>query len=145
MGLILIVALVRLVLGNWNVPQSWIQTAAQAAPDSEPISPLSLSGTITNTGAFFGLAAGAILVKIRGGFDAGGPIWKRIIRFLVGLLGVFILWFGLGEIFPRGEALLPYVLRFLRYCLVGLWVSALAPLSFIRLGLAKQGGRKNGR
>ena len=56
---------------------------------------------------------------------------QRFGRYVLGVLGVFILWFGLGEVFPRGETWLPFLLRFLRYGLVGLWVTALAPLLFI--------------
>ncbi len=137
LGMILLAALVRLGLGAWSLPQEWVQTAAQAAPDAEPIAPLALSGLISNAGAFFGLALGAILIKARRGFDTSGPAWQRLARFLVGVAGVFVLWYGLGAIFPRGEALLPYLLRYLRYALVGVWIIGLSPMLFIRIGLAK--------
>jgi hypothetical protein len=83
------------------------------------------------------MAAGYILLLARGGFNAGGPAWQRLVRFLIGLVGVFLLWFGLGLIFPDGETLLPFLLRYIRYTLVGCWISGLAPLLFIRLRLAK--------
>jgi hypothetical protein len=84
----------------------------------------------------FGLASGAIWLKSRGGFETNGSIGQLILRYLLGLIGVLVLWFGLGQLFPDGEDLLSLALRYLRYALVGFWVSALAPLIFIRLRLA---------
>jgi len=40
------------------------------------------------------------------------------------LIVVLILWFGLGEIFPRNEDVLSFALRFARYALLGGWVAA---------------------
>lgn len=136
--IIMVGALVRLGSGSWTLPETWVQNAAQAAPDAEPIDPLALSDLFLSAGAFFGLACGGILLNARGGFDPGGPLWQRGARFLVGLAGTYPIWAGLGGVFPRGESLLPLALRYLRYTLVGLWVSTLAPFLFIRLGLAKR-------
>ncbi len=133
--LILLGFLVRLTAQGWQLPEAWGQLAAQADPAHGPINPLALSGLISNAGVFFGLAAGAVILEARGGFDAKGPLWQRVVRFILGIIGVFLIWYGLGEIFPRGEYLVAYVLRYLRYALVGLWVT-LAPLLFIRLRLA---------
>ena len=43
---------------------------------------------------------------------------------------------GLGLIFPDGETAIPIILRYIRYALVGVWVSGLAPLLFIKLRLS---------
>jgi hypothetical protein len=51
------------------------------------------------------------------------------------------LWFGLGQIFPRDETLISYILRYMRYSLVGFWVIAGAPWLFFHFKLA---GRPNG-
>jgi hypothetical protein len=75
-------------------------------------------------------------MNTRGGFSAHGTVNQRALRYVVGVLGVGVLWFGLGAVFPRGDELLPYILRFARYSLVGLWVSAGAPWLFIKLRLA---------
>jgi hypothetical protein len=74
-------------------------------------------------------------INSRGGWQAAGPVWKRAARYVVGLLGVIVIWYGLGLVFPRGETFIPYVLRFIRYALLGLWVSAGAPLFFTKLKL----------
>jgi len=136
LGMILLGTLPRLMLGNWTVPESWALLASRA-PDSIPIEPLALSGLISAAGVFFGLALGGIILWDRGWFDAGGPAWQRIVRYLIGFVGVVIIWYGLGEVFPRGESILPFILRYIRYGLVGVWVTGLAPLLFLRLKLAK--------
>jgi hypothetical protein len=92
----------------------------------------------TNMGALFGLAAGALLLPRFGGFEAGGAWEKRGLRFLVGLVGILILWRGLGAILPTGEYPLAYILRYIRYALIGLWVTGAAPVLFTRLGLAER-------
>lgn len=135
--LIMFVALIRYLLGASMVPQEWVMAAAQANPDADPIEPLALSGMISNAGTLFGLALGGIWMNQSGMMDARGELWKRLLRFLIGVIGVFILWFGLGEIFPRGEELLPYALRYFRYALVGFWISGLAPQLFMRINIAK--------
>ncbi|HEY3476592.1 MAG TPA: hypothetical protein VGK56_18390, partial [Anaerolineales bacterium] len=59
------------------------------------------------------------------------------LRYGVGLIGIMILWFGLGQIFPDGEEVLPLLLRYLRYSLVGLWVTGGAPWLFFHFKLAR--------
>jgi membrane-associated phospholipid phosphatase len=121
-------------LRGYSLPAEWIANAARASdvlPD-----PVSLSRVITSTATLFGLVLGAAWMRQRGGFQTSGPLEKRALRYLVGLVGVAIFWYGLGEIFPRDEALLSYILRFIRYTLVGSWVSGGAPWLFLRFNLA---------
>jgi membrane-associated phospholipid phosphatase len=136
--LILIGFLIRLAVSDFVLPGEWVANAAASFPEEDPINPLDISGIVSNAGAFFGLAAGACWLRILGGFDVSGSAVQRLGRYTLGVLGVFILWFGLGEVFPRGETWLPYILRYLRYGLVGFWVTALAPLLFIKIRLANR-------
>lgn len=62
--------------------------------------------------------------------------------YVIGLIGVLILWMGLGEIFPRGDGFLFYTLRFIRYTLVGWWVTGGAPWIFIHFKIVEEGRRK---
>lgn len=128
--------LARLSVGNWTLPAGWVQAAALATPQAEPIDPLTLNGIISNAGVILGLALGAVLMTRSGGFDAGGPWGLRLARFLVGLVGVLLIWFGLGLLFPDGDTWLALALRYLRYGLVGAWISFLGPSLFQRLKLA---------
>ncbi len=135
-----IVLLNALFLSAWQEEgqaalRGWTGMAARAGVEELP-APLALSGALTNAGTLFGLLVGVAWMSPRGGWQASGPAWKRVARYLVGLVGVFLLWYGLGAIFPRGESLLPYVLRYVRYALLGLWVSAGAPQIFTKLKLS---------
>ncbi len=141
LSMVLVSALARLSLGDWGIPLDWIRLASRA-PDSPPIDPLALSGIVSNAGVFFGMAAGAILLQMNGWFDPRGSFNQLALRYALGSLGVALLWYGLGTVFPRGESLLPFALRFIRYSLVGVWITYLAPRLFIRLNLAEPSHRK---
>jgi len=126
------------VSNSWQMPAEWVQNAAVQAPDHH-IEPLSIDDIITSASTFFGFIGGAILLYNRLDFDAGGRWTRRAGRFLVGAVGVLILWQGLGAVFDlvaADETLLSYILRYIRYSLIGVWISAVGPLVFIRLGLA---------
>jgi len=116
---------------NWQAPQSWAEYAKNA---------ITMSGAFTTAGTFFGLLAGLAWFDRQGGFDSAGPLGKRIMRYLVGVVGVVIFYLGLkvlfGLIAPDSEALFPDILRYIRYFLVGAWMSAGAPWVFVRLNLA---------
>ncbi|MGZ6275898.1 MAG: phosphatase PAP2 family protein [Syntrophales bacterium] len=119
-------------------PVQWEITAARALllpPGQSVIHPRGTIGIFGVAGTLFGLAAGAILIIQRGGFDAWGPWWKRILRFVLGMIGATILWSGLRMVLPRDASLASQVLRYLRYSLTGFWVAYAAPWVFIKLGL----------
>jgi len=137
LGLIALGSLILAVVGSWPLPPEWVQNAANATPEAGPIDPFSLSGVVSNAAVLFGLAGGAILFEARGGFDVGGHLWKRVARYVIGLIGVLLIWAGLDQIFPEGNTLIPYIFRYLRYGLAGAWISLGAPWAFIRLKLAE--------
>lgn len=124
------------------LPPEWTANALAAGAHELP-APVTFHSVITPAATLFGLLAGLAWMQPRGKFDAGGTLQKRIIRFLVGLVGIAILWYGLGAVFPRGEEIVAYIFRYLRYALVGGWISAGGPWVFIRLGLAKPEQPKN--
>ncbi len=132
----LIVSLIFIAVGwgvtalrnDYQLPIAWVNNALLAGSDAP--APLDPSGIFTSAGTFFGLSFGFAWIKLLGGYHVEGPIWKRAIRYVLGLIGVLILWMGLGEVFPRGGDALAYSLRFLRYALVGWWVTGGAPWLF---------------
>jgi membrane-associated phospholipid phosphatase len=119
---------VWLKVTNWQPPQSWAGYASQA---------FSLQGVMSSAGTIFGLLVGLIWLAHRGRFQIKGAWWKLVLRFLLGIAGVLALRYGLKIIFPEGETVLAYFLRYLRYALIGLWVAAGAPWVFIRLKLSE--------
>jgi membrane-associated phospholipid phosphatase len=102
----------------------------------DPLVATGASHVVTPAATLAGFGIGLAMLLDRGGFDHRGPIGRRVLRVLVGLIGVAVLWQGLGVLFPGGESLGALGLRYLRYALVGAWVGGLAPLLFVRFGLA---------
>ena len=120
-------------LDGYVLPQEWIDNALRAGAEPDPIT---MEGLLTPAGSFFGLAAGAAWIASRGGYRTSGPVEKRALRYVIGLIGILVLWMGLGEVFPRDQNLLSYALRYIRYTLVGFWVTAGAPWLFFHFKLA---------
>jgi hypothetical protein len=120
-----------LKISNWQPPAEWASFATQA---------VSLEGALVSGGTLFGFLAGLAWFNRRGGFSTAGPLWKRFLRFLLGVVGILVFYVGLDFVFgliaPGGEALVPFILRYIRYSLVGAWVSAGAPWVFVKLKLA---------
>ncbi len=116
------------------VPVEW-QVAALTASDA-PIDPLDTSGIISLAGTSMGLAAGAAWDWRKNGQPAtkGAPL-QKIFRYLLGLAGLAAVYVGLKLIFPDSIDLLGLALRYVRYAMVGLWVTVFAPSLFRRLRL----------
>ncbi len=120
-------------LRGYVLPPEWLANAARAG---EPLpAPLSMEGVLTASGVLLGLALGLVWLERAGGFQPSGPVWKRAMCFLVGFMGVAVLYFGLKVLAPSDASLLGSTWRFVRYALLGVWIAAGAPLTFIRLGL----------
>ncbi len=142
-GLALLVSLIMIIIGilatarldGYVFPAEWTDNALRVGPVPDPVS---IEGTFTSAGSLFGLAAGAAWIASRGGFQTEGSIEKRALRYVIGLLGIAVLWFGLGQLFPDGETVLPLTLRFVRYSLVGFWVTAGAPRLFFHFNLVRR-------
>jgi membrane-associated phospholipid phosphatase len=121
-------------LDGYTFPKEWKDNALRTGPIPAPVS---MEDPLTAAGTFFGLAVGAAWLATRGGYQASGPIEKRALRYVIGLIGVAILWRGLGLVFPNQADLVSYILRYIRYSLAGFWVTAGAPWLFFRFKLAE--------
>lgn len=100
-----------------------------AVRDAERLNPGAL-------GFLAGTALGALWLLRRGGFDVSGPIWKRALRYVVGMFGALLLvglmrGLGLPSHAAAGRAVVTLDLG-----LFALWITAIAPMLFERIGLA---------
>jgi len=113
---------------RWQVGLAIAAPAALAAlfPDR---------GAITATGALAGSCGGMAITSHRLAMDPGGAAWQRVLRLACGLLVLFILYVGLKMIFPPESSAVYLVFRFVRYVLLGAWVTLGAPWLFTVLRL----------
>jgi membrane-associated phospholipid phosphatase len=123
-------------ISQWHLEPEWAEFIKKA---------ITMNGIITGAGTLFGLTSGAVVMNRLGGFSADGPLWKRILRFPLGFAGVALFYFSLDVLFKMlagsGETLVPYLLRYVRYALIGGWVSLGAPWLFRKLKLADKSGK----
>ncbi len=92
--------------------------------------------TVAATAVLLGLGVGLVLSHRYVRFVANGAWWQRAARYVVGIVVLLAIYLGLSVVFPEeGESL--YVpLRFVRYALMGFWISLGAPWLFTRTRLA---------
>jgi membrane-associated phospholipid phosphatase len=132
MTLILLALLARLLVSGWQIPIEWTQNALLVG--DIPVDPLDMSGSITLAGVAFGFLGGlAYWVKRHGLPEIGKKTYKLIFRYLLGMAGLAVIYVGLKLILPEEPELLGQVLRYIRYTLIGVWVTAIAPSIFRKL------------
>ncbi len=121
------------IFRDWIMPVAWTQNAARAS--SEALNPYSISGLVTSSATLFGLLSGLAWIEKKGGYTASGTATQRFLRYILGVVGLAIFYLGLKIIFPSGENFIAYLFRYLRYSLVGFWVSGGAPFIFLKAKL----------
>jgi membrane-associated phospholipid phosphatase len=134
LGLLAAGICVAWLLRDWEMPVAWTQNAVRAG--GEALHPFSLSGLITSSATLFGLLSGAAWMAGKGGYSAEGSVSQRVFRYFLGVIGLAVFYLGLKAVFPSGETLIAYCFRYLRYSLVGFWVSGGAPFTFLKVNLA---------
>lgn len=131
--------MILLINRSWEMPLEWIQNSADdlAGRNESILSSVGLDAVAGNSGGFLGTALGALLLHRRGGFDAGGKVWKRIIRTLCGLV-VLAAIYGVFSYFQvaGAEGLLYAVWRFSGFFLIAFSAVFLLPLLFRKLNLS---------
>jgi hypothetical protein len=132
--LILVGLLSRTISSDFSLPQAWIDQAVAkgaSAPD-----PFSLEGTVTYAGLALGFTAGYVWWRRKyGPAVIKSASLKLLGQYAVGLAGMIGLYFGLKAVFPAEPEMTKEIFRYLRYALIGAWVSAIAPWLFRKLKL----------
>jgi membrane-associated phospholipid phosphatase len=99
-----------------------------------------LSHFFTLAGATFGAASGFALMRQRVNFDPQGTAGQRLLRYIIGILGVLVIWQGLDILFTPlapEETALEFILRYLRYGATTFWAMYGAPWVYLRFKLAQ--------
>lgn len=100
-----------------------------------PTSPGGMDMAITTVTVFASSGLGFMIETRYVRFSAGGLPWKQLARMIIGLAVLSGLYLGLKELFEGMEPTGIY--RVLRYSLLGLWTSLVAPWLFVKLRLAE--------
>ena len=131
LGFVLIGFSIRFMVSGTPDPAEWSQYSTEAR---------NVSHFITLAGAAFGTYTGYALMRNYASFSAKGDWMKRGIRYLLGIVGLLVLYFGLDLAFSAitpDETTLGYILRYVRYSLATFWVAFLAPWVFLKTKLAE--------
>jgi membrane-associated phospholipid phosphatase len=91
---------------------------------------------VSSVAGLLGFGIGIVLESSRIRFRSDGRVWKRILRYLIGMAVTLAIWAGLRAAFPVEFVWLALPLRFIRYLILLFWVSYLAPWVFVKLRLA---------
>jgi membrane-associated phospholipid phosphatase len=122
-----------------------IRFITSGMPDPTAWNAFSIEGrTVTHFftlgGALLGTGSGYALMRQYASFNAHGNWSKRALRYLIGIIGLLVIYAGLDVVFSMiatDESTLGYILRYIRYALVTGWASFLAPWLFIKIKLAE--------
>lgn len=90
------------------------------------------------SGALCGLLLGLVWEATRVPFSVAGTTGQKIARFLLGAIGIAVLWKGLAIFLPKDESIAAMVGRFVRYAALSFWIIAGAPWLFVKLRLMER-------
>jgi membrane-associated phospholipid phosphatase len=106
--MVLLPALTKVVSSSWQPAADWVARAGA-------IDPMNLEFSLTLAGLWFGMLGGfAILMHQRGILQSKQGDWQKVARYFIGLIGVVVLYAGLGALFPDDMSLIGMILRYLR-------------------------------
>ncbi len=95
--------------------------------------------SVSPLGISAGISLAILLEKKYVNFEMPRTLREAIVRYLIGIIGLFAIYIGLKLIIPR-ESWLYLPLIFCQYYLMGLWVGFIAPWIFQSLGSAQKAG-----
>lgn len=95
---------------------------------------------ITMSGALLGAGVGLVLERRYVRFSASGSLWQRLARAVIGMVGVWMLFFQSELFLPPEPLALFLVTNFVRYAVTTFWVTFIWPWLFVRLKWATTRG-----
>ncbi len=136
--ILILYALCRASLNGWQVPTAWYEDALAASGSA--IAPFSPAEALITSGIIFGAASGYSLLFRRRAFSADGQMTRKAGRYVLGMIGLVIIWYGLGSMASshlNPESIVAYAAIYIRSALAGSWFTLGAPELFVRTGLAE--------
>ncbi|HEX2994601.1 MAG TPA: phosphatase PAP2 family protein [Anaerolineales bacterium] len=95
---------------------------------------------ITISGALLGTGVGLVLERRYVRFSASGSLWQRLARALIGMVGVWMLFFQSELFLPSEPLTLFQITNFMRYAATTLWITFVWPWLFVKLKWAERRG-----
>jgi membrane-associated phospholipid phosphatase len=129
------------ILQDWEMPSEWIRNASDdlAGTNETILISIGMASVAGNTGGFFGVALGALLIHRYGGFETRGRVWKRLLRSIAGLIILLALYGIFVLISPdHAKEVLYSVWRFSGFFVISFSTIFLVPCFFIRMNLLSQ-------
>jgi membrane-associated phospholipid phosphatase len=115
----------------------WLQVILAIGGPLIIISMNSHPDVVASMSTISGFSLGLIIEQEKIGFQATGSIAQRAARFIVGIVILALIFFGLDSIEFSTESILHLPFDILRFAIAGFWVSAGAPWLFKRLNLVE--------
>jgi membrane-associated phospholipid phosphatase len=148
-GLILAIGWsITFIYRSWVMPAEWM-SVAQSKIGLIRLEPFSLTGLVTIAGTWLGALGGWVICTHHWrDYPTGGTVIQRTLRYVLGVVGIGLFYAGLGLALDQALAswgmdegsLVGLGLRYLRFVVVGAWVTAGAPWVFKVLGLSSGKG-----
>jgi hypothetical protein len=119
----------------WKMPVEWI------TDNSAAINPATMKDIVESVGMWTGFIGGACWLRSLTGklgqFNTVGNRTQKIGRFLAGIAGILFLYGSIGLFIPHTGSLFEMIIRFIRSGLVSFWITGMAPVVFMKTGLAQ--------
>jgi acid phosphatase family membrane protein YuiD len=132
-GFMVVGGLVAAVFADFRFASQWVRNTPETFTSRVLERPLSLGHVAGSAGAFLGFCLG-LSVKWARREAAAGRLWQKALRFGIGG-ALFLLFFYISGRFRPRTGLARDGYRFLQAAVSGFWISGLAPVLFLRLGL----------
>ena len=131
-GIVIVLGImIRSIISGTPDPAAWSSYSTDAR---------SISHSFTLAGALFGSITGYALMRSQANFQPVEAWSKRVLSYVLGIVGLLLIYFGLDIVFATiaaDETIAGYALRYIRYALATFWVTFGAPWIFLKLKLAQ--------
>ena len=128
---------------NWQIPESWKANIQAIGLTPASIDPFRIKEIYTLSGLWFGSLTGYAWLNKCGGFQSKGTQTQYLFRLLIGFAGLGMIFFLFSQVIDGfTNELMNLGAIFIQYSLISIWITAVAPLIFVKIGLAKRRNNK---